>query len=324
MAHVVLFAATTLANAEWKMYQRSAPHMGTRWHIALYSQQPQTANRAFERAFAVVAEIDLALSNYRADSELTKLCRSAPHEAFVPVSEHLWCVLKAADRMSKRTGGAFDVTVGPLTRRWRRAHARKELPSAEVLRREREKVGYQLIEFADHGRGVRLKRARMQIDLGGIAKGYAVDAAMKAIESSGVTSALVNGGGDLAVSEAPPGERGWVVTLSSHPKEKPREIRLANAAVATSGDAWQFIELDGQRYSHIVDPRTGLGVTHRVTASVIAPTCMQADAWASTLCVVPKAAKQWATEQKWLHWMTTTVDAGEQSLLEFSKAFPRD
>lgn len=265
--------------------------MGTKWHVALYSQDAKTANAAFRRAWEMVDEIERDLTNYSATSELNRLCASSPHEQPVPVGRHLWITLQAAHRMSLKTEGAFDVTIGPVSKLWRRARKKKQMPDGDKLTAALQSVGYQLIEYHPQTTSVQLTKANMQIDLGGIAKGYAVDQALAALRQCGITSALVNGGGDLAVSAPPPGEDAWHVEVAGlNPNGKTRKIALANAAVATSGDAWQFLIIDKQRYSHIIDPRTGLGTTRRITASVVAPNCMQADALASACCVLDTEA----------------------------------
>jgi thiamine biosynthesis lipoprotein len=123
----------------------------------------------------------------------------------------------------------------------------------------------------------------MRVDLGGLAKGYAVDEALAVLRELGYSRAMVDGGGDLAVSDAPPGKPHWEVQVEAATGQV---LSLRHAAVATSGDVYQFVEVDGVRYSHIIDPRKGLGITNRVQVSVVADHCMKADAWASAICVL--------------------------------------
>lgn len=271
------------------IYRRSAPFMGTTWHIALYSDNSETANAAFQLAWAKIDEIERDLTNYDNNSELNRLCNSSPHEQPVPVGSHLWKVLTTSDALSRKTAGAFDVTVGPFTKLWRRARRRGELPSTDSLQACRASVGFQAIGFLPKTQSVRLTKPGMLIDLGGIAKGYAVDETLRALAGAGIRSALVNGGGDLAVSDPPPGKPGWEVKLAgldAQTDSAKETIMLTQQAIATSGDAWQFLEINGKRYSHILDPRTGIGTSQRITVTVIAPTCMQADGWASALAVL--------------------------------------
>ena len=300
-AFALLFLALPVTAEEWKQYRQSASHMGTKWHIALYSRTPEAANTAFERAWKLIGEIDSTLTNYSADSELNLLCNGAPHEAPVRVGEHLWTVMSAANALSKETDGAFDVTIGPVSKLWRRARKRKQMPDLEKLARARELVGAGFVRLVPETKSIQLLKPRMQIDLGGIAKGYAVDQAIEAITTAGIESALVNGGGDLRVSGSPPDKEAWTVEVANLMSDSrtPSRTPLVHAAIATSGDAWQFVLIDGKRYSHIIDPKTGLGVTRRTATTVRAPTCMQADALASVICVLtPEKGMQLADTKK--------------------------
>lgn len=270
------------------MHQQSASHMGTKWHIALYSRDTNAANRAFAKSWSVIEEIDNRLTNYEANSELNQLCRSSPHATAVKVSDHLWHVLREAHKLSKQTDGAFDVTIGPISKLWRRSRRKKHLPDQATLAAAKHSVGYRLIQYKPDLQSVRLANPKMQIDLGGIAKGYAVDRAIDVLLDHGVKDALVNGGGDLRVIGSPPGKPGWTVEVSGiRAGDDRKSMVLTNAAIATSGDAWQYVTIGGVRYSHIIDPRTGLGTTQSKTVTVKAPTCIAADGLASALSVLP-------------------------------------
>ncbi len=264
--------------------------MGVPFRIVLYADSEATANEVFAAAFRRIAELNSRLSDYDPDSELMQLCRSSGPGQPVSVSHDLFQVLRQAEQISRQSGGAFDVTVGPVVRLWRRARRQNELPDAEQLALARTRVDYRLVRLDAEHRTVELGKDEMRLDLGGIAKGYAVDEALKILRERGITSALVDGGGDLVVSDAPPGQSGWRLGIAAlrTPEDEPAEyLMLKNAAIATSGDAYQFIEIDGVRYSHLVDPRTGLGLTTRSSVTVIAPDGLRADAWASALSVLP-------------------------------------
>jgi thiamine biosynthesis lipoprotein len=268
-------------------------HMGTQFHVVLYSDDQVAANRAIGQAFARIAALDRALSNYQPDSELNQLCRHSPQQGAIPVSLDLWHVLRTADALSRRTDGAFDVTIGPLTKLWRRARRRHELPAPERIAEARERVGYRLVRYRQDPPAVLLERPGMQLDLGGIAKGYATDEALRVLREAGITRALVNGGGDLSVGNPPPDAAGWRVDVASFDAGSPMDgatptepLVLANAAVATSGDLHQFVDIDGERYSHILEPRTGQALTRRSLVTVVAPRGIDADGWASALSVL--------------------------------------
>lgn len=262
--------------------------MGTQWHIALYAEDASSANAGLEQAWAEIREIDKQLSHYQSDSELNQFCREAPHQDYIQVGEHLAEVLHAAADVSQKSAGYFDVTIAPVANLWRRARAKHALPKPEQLAEAREKVHWQYVQFGKQPRQVRITKPGVKIDLGGIAKGYAVDRAIAVLQTAGIRTALVNGGGDLRAIGTTPESQGWPVEISGiRPSDSRRTLTLHNAALATSGDAWQYLEVDGKRYSHLIDPHTGIGSTRRMSVSVHAPTCMQADALASALSVMP-------------------------------------
>ncbi len=276
------------AEAGIKRYERRERHMGTEFEITLYAEDDEVARQAWEAAFARIGQLDDRLSNYRSASELSRLSNSSPHTAGVPVSDDLWRVLQSADRVSRLSEGAFDVTVGPLSKLWRRARRDRRWPDPQRLAQARASVGYQQVKFDPAHESVRLKAANMLLDLGGIAKGYALDQALMQLRQHGVARGLINGGGDIMAGDPPPGKAGWQVGVAGLRADDPIEqwLTVHNSAVATSGDLWQFVEIDGQRYSHLIDPRTGIGLTERSSVTVIAPTGIQADAWASALSVM--------------------------------------
>ncbi len=246
------------------------PHMGTRFRIILYAADEPTARAAAKAAFARVAALDDSMSDYKPQSELMRLCARAGGEP-VPVSEELFTVLSKAQSVSEASGGAYDVTVGPVVRLWRLARKTLRMPDAAKLAKARELVGYQNVRLDPAVKTVQLLKPGMQLDLGGIAKGFAADEALKALTKHGIRSALVAAGGDIAVSGPPPGKEGWDVAIAPLEVGDPvPHLLLRDAAVSTSGDAEQYVEIGGVRYSHIVDPRTGLGLTGRSEVTVVA------------------------------------------------------
>ncbi|HUR29500.1 MAG TPA: FAD:protein FMN transferase [Planctomycetota bacterium] len=276
-------------------FEFEEPGMGTRFRIVLYAPDDRVAASASAAAFARLAALEACLSDYDPDSELSQLSRASDVAAPTPwiaVSQDLGTVLARAREISDASDGAFDVTCGTATRLWRRAFREGELPAAEALSLARASIDWRAVELAqDHGRARLLLRG-MRLDLGGIAKGYALDEMLLVLESAGVRSALVDGGGDVAVSAAPPGERGWRIDLGPATVSAPRgpTLVLADAAVATSGDLERSAEIGGTRYSHIVDPRTAHGLTERRGASVVARDGMTADAFATAATVVGPSA----------------------------------
>lgn len=273
---------------ELTRYEADAPRMGTTFRIVLYAPDAATAKKATDAAFARVSALEAVMSDYTPTSEVMRLCAANdadPGKAF-PVSEDLAAVLAAALDVSRRTDGAFDVSVGPLSKLWRETRKTKALPSNEVLAAARAQVGYRMIEL--DGRTVRLKVAGMRLDFGGIGKGFAADEALVTMRKHGISRALVAASGDITVGDPPPGRNAWTVDAAPVAKDRPaRRVTLANASVSTSGDLFQFVEVGGVRYSHVLDPTTGLGLTGRRSATVIAPRGALADALTKALSVMP-------------------------------------
>lgn len=246
-------------------------HMGTVFRITAYSSDPVGAFRA---AFDRIAVLDSELSDYKPDSELNRICR----ENQGPISDDLYRVLKTALQVSADSGGAFDITLGPVIRLWRL----KRVPEHEQLEQAMKRVGYRHVVLEEHY--VKLELSGMQLDLGAIAKGFAAEEALMVLRAHGVASALVAASGDLAIGDPPPGKAGWTVALE--PLHERRVVEIRNTFVGTSGDEEQFVQASGVRYSHIVDSRTGMGLTKRVGVTVIANSGMLADALGTTLSVV--------------------------------------
>jgi thiamine biosynthesis lipoprotein len=274
--------------AALKKYHFSEPHMGTTVSITLYAKDEATANKAAQAAFARVAELDGIMSDYKPASELMQLCKKAGGPP-VPVSKDLFTVLEYAQEVSQKSDGALDVTVGPVVRLWRKARRTRELPSAEALAKARALVGYEKMKLDPKKRTVQLTLMGMLLDLGAIAKGFTADCILAVLRQFGITRAMAVLGGDIAVGEAPPRAKGWKIgiALLKNPLAKPAHyVLLTNKGVSTAGDVEQYVEIGGKRYSHIVDPKTGLGLVGRMSVTVIAKNGLTADALDTTACVL--------------------------------------
>ncbi|NOX52887.1 MAG: FAD:protein FMN transferase [Planctomycetes bacterium] len=309
-----LLATTGWADSPPKRYQFAQIHMGVPVQITLYAADEQTANQAARAAWARVAELDRILSDYRSDSELLRLCRTSGPGHPVKVSRELLFVIEQSVRLSRRSGGAFDITVGPLVRLWRRARRRKERPSEQRLADALRAVGYEAIRIDRDANTIELLKPNMRLDLGGVAKGYVTDEALKVLRRHGCPRALIDAGGDIVVGAPPPGRAAWRIEVADPPfaeasgerrnaptgpprapgrtgsepqsPSRPRILMLKDAAVATSGDTYQFVEIEGVRYSHIIDPRTGEPLTTRCSVTVVAPDGLTADGLASAVSVL--------------------------------------
>jgi thiamine biosynthesis lipoprotein len=258
--------------------------MGVAARVELYAPGEREARAGAAGAFARMAELEAVMSDYRPDSELMRLCARAGGPP-VAVSRDLFDVLSRAQEISGKTDGAFDVTVGPLVDLWREARRSGVLPSAEAVSEAKRKVGFEHVALDPSVPSVRLAAPGMRLDLGGIGKCYAADEALRRLRDTGHPRCLVAIGGDIVAGDPPPGGAGWKVAVE-RPDGLEKMMVLARRAVSSSGDTQQFVEIGGRRYSHIVDPATGLGLTSRIGATVSAPDGATADALATAVCVL--------------------------------------
>ncbi len=288
-----LLALPVAAQPERHAFVRQ--QMGTEVRIVLWASDSLTARGAANLAFARIDSLERLLSDYISGSELNRLSATAGADSSVRVSRDLWVVLSRSLALSEETGGAFDVTVGPLTRLWRWAKRRSRLPSEDRLRESRSAVGYSYISLDSTTRSVTLLKDGMRLDLGGIAKGYAADEALRVLRQRGVDRALVDAGGDIAVGRAPPGMPGWTISVGSRLENGVVTLEqrlIAKLGVATSAANYRHIESEGLRISHILDPRSGTFLTSERHVTVVAVSGMEADALASACSVLePQAAR---------------------------------
>jgi thiamine biosynthesis lipoprotein len=265
------------------------PVMGTVFRIELYAEDKAAAERAVAAALKRLEEIDALASDYLPESELSRFNRE-PANRPVDVSKDLFALIERSVQIARQTEGAFDITSAYAIQQWRRARRQKQLPTAEQTRKAVAMTDWRELTLDAGERTVTKLKEGLLIDLGGIGKGYAADAALAVLKDHGITRALVAGSGDLAIGDAPPGKKGWSVSLrtfeSAEESDGAIRVSLANCGCSTSGDLHQFLELDGVRYSHIVDPGTGLGLTERIACTVIAPDATTSDALATAMCVM--------------------------------------
>jgi FAD:protein FMN transferase len=289
---VLALSIASIPAATLDRFEFERPQMGVPFRIVLYAPNRAAAERAATAAFDRVHELNAILSDYESDSELSKLSRSAGQGKVVPVSSDLWTVLESAQSLAAKSQGAFDITIGPAVTVWRRARRTRSMPPQNELDEILRRIGFQYLKLDRKDHTAELAVAGMRLDLGGIAKGFAVDEAMKELSKRGITNALVAAAGDILVSEPPPTQSGWRIAVSGLDVTgdgTSRNVLLKNAAISTSGDLAQHVELGGKRYSHIVDPHTGIGLTDHSVVTVIAANSMLADSLATAVSVLGPA-----------------------------------
>lgn len=263
--------------------------MGVEWVVTVYAETAGAGSAAVEAALDEAVRLDAILSDYSAESELSRLSAAAPTADPVAVGADLWEVLERAVAIRDASAGAFDPTVGPLTALWRQSRKSGTLPSQRRLEAARAAVGPDTLRLLPDERAVLLLRPGMRLDLGGIGMGFAIDRMLRLLGGRGIASALVDASGDVGASAPPPGADGWRIAVDpipGRPAAVQGHVALAHAAITTSGDARQAVTIGGRRYSHIVDPRTGLGIAGPAAVTVIAPDATAADALATAANVL--------------------------------------
>jgi len=270
-------------------YEYASIQMGSRCSIVLYTESEPRAAAAAEHAFDTIAAIEDTLTDYRPNSEAMR-ATNLPSGKWIAISPILADVLDRSRSFYELSNGALDPTVGGFTHLWRAAKREQRIPTPEELSKARETVGFNLIELDTEHHRVRFRKPGIILDFGAIGKGYAADKAIEVLRSHGITAALVDMGGDLAMGEPPPDQpKGWAISVQPGNSAE-WSAPLHNAAIATSGDLERHYEHNGIRYSHILDPRTGMGITAPRAVTVIARDATTADAAASIVSVLGEPA----------------------------------
>ena len=266
--------------------------MGTLVEITLSHSDPDLIQTAATEAFDEMQRIEKLMSTHLPGSEISRINRAAGKKA-VPVSLEVEEVIREGLYWSRQSGGAFDITIQPLVQLWDLEGEKELVPGRNTIKKTASLVNYKNIEIVDHQ--VKLNRAGMAINVGGLAKGYAVDRAVSLLRSK-VSNGIVNAGGDLYAFGQKNPATSWNIGLQ-HPR-KPQELlaafALKNMAVATSGDYQRYFIKDGVRYHHIFDPQTGMPARGMVSASIITTEAMEADALATAVFVMgPEKGIEW-------------------------------
>ncbi|HUS72848.1 MAG TPA: FAD:protein FMN transferase [Sedimentisphaerales bacterium] len=273
--------------------------MGTFAHLKAVSKDPDKAKKCVETAFAEIQKVDDLMSDYKSNSEISKVNRDA-FKGPVKVSRSTFEVLQKSAEFSRLSEGAFDITIGPLTKLWRSAAEANSVPTDAELEQARSKVGYEKLYLDANELTVRFAVDGMKLDLGGIAKGYAIDRAIEAMQTGGAIGGMVDVGGDIRCFGLPRQDRDtWRVGLQNPTQIEAGEqnhvvgagqvllvLKLENAAVATSGGYRRFVLIEGKKHSHIMDRKTGAGAVGLSSATIISQNAIHADALATAVSVM--------------------------------------
>ena len=271
-----------------RRFSYSREKMGSPFDIIFYHVDSLHANKLADECFLYVDSLVTIFSDYIDSSELNKLSNTSGGKNAVVVSPALYDVLLQSQKAYKLSNGAFDITVGPLTKLWRKARKEKRFPDSLSIVKAKQLVGFYKLKIYTTSKSVKLIQPGMQLDLGGIAQGYIAQKVLDRLKQHSIKKVLINVSGDIAIGDSPPGKQGWTIGinmpgLAEELQEK--KLLLSNCSVSTSGDVYQYLEYNGKRYSHIIDPRTGYGVIHQRNVTVITNDGATAD-WLATACSI--------------------------------------
>ncbi len=271
MLSLILAFLHTTSSHQQTRYEDSRISMACAYSIVAYGEDESKASAAVTAALDEVDRIDRLMSHYKPESPLSQLNRKAASEA-VKVEPELFDFIAECLHYSRESNGAFDVTVGPLLKAWGFFRGEGRMPKAGELAEARSKVGWQHVILDNKEKTIRFDRAGVELDLGGIAKGYAVDRAVEVLKQHGINRALVSACGSTIYGlGSPPGEDAWKVKLRDpvSSQKTAMTVRLKDRALSVSGSYEKFFDLGGKRYSHIFDPRTGWPVQGVLSVAVL-------------------------------------------------------
>ena len=285
---VILILTYANVSAQEKRFNFTQPKMGSPFTITFYHSDTILANQLANNCFLLVDSLVAIYSDYIDSSELNRLSATSGQGRFVTVTPALYKILLYSQRAYLLSEKTFDISVGPLTRFWRKARKETRFPELNEILEKKKAVGFDKIKFDTITKTVCLTQPGMQLDLGGIAQGYIAQKVLERLQQYNIHIALINVSGDIAIGNPPPGKSGWSIGINVPQQEEKllnKKLLLYNCAVSTSGDVYQFFEHNGKRYSHIIDPRTGYGITTPRNVTVIAKDATTAD-WLATACSI--------------------------------------
>lgn len=280
----LLFYLTASLHAQDKRYTFEKGLMGSPFKLVFYASDDSLAQKAAQSAFKRIEQLNEIMSDYADGSEINRLSAQSGSGRWIPVSKDLFAILTISQDISRKTKGAFDVTVGPIVQLWRRAIRQRTFPSKKEIAEARSKIGFHKMKLDSAGQQVLLTQAGMRLDIGGLGKGFAAEEAIKVLKTYGIKSVMMDAGGKVVLTHAPPGSNGWKIVVSNG-NDSLKTLELANTTLATSGPTYRHLDFKGVRYSHIVNPKTGIGLRFHVRTTVIASNGTVSDALATAFSV---------------------------------------
>jgi thiamine biosynthesis lipoprotein len=294
----ILLLPVTLS-AQLKRFHFTQNKMGSPFNIIFYCIDSSEATQLADNCYSLVDSMNTIFSDYSSSSEVGRLAEYKINQE-QQVSDELLNMLILSREAWIKSEKTFDVTIGALTQLWRKVKNEKRFPSADEIKRATQATGFNNLVLSISAKTILFKKKEMRLDFGGIVKGYAAQKVIDYLQSKNITQALADAGGDIVTSDAPPEKNGWSIGINLPEEENElwdKKLELKNYSVATSGDVYRFTLHNGKKYSHIIDPRSGYGVTSQRNVTVIAKDGATAD-WLATACSILPIEKALALARK--------------------------
>jgi thiamine biosynthesis lipoprotein len=315
----LLFLTPLSLSAQLKRFEFSQIKMGSPFNIIFYYSDSTGAVQLAKECFLMVDSLNRIFSDYDSASEASRL----PEQANQPVklSDELFSIILLSKHAWVKSGKTFDVSMGALTQLWRKAGKEKRFPAAEEINTAKAVSGFENVVINEADKSISFKKPGIRFDFGGIVKGYAAQQVIDYLKTKHISAALADAGGDIAMSETPPGKSGWRIAINLPGSETAywdKKPELQNCAVATSGDVYRYSIHEGKKYSHIIDPRSGYGVTSQRNVTVIAADGATAD-WLATACSILPVKKAMRLARKENAALFMTMLKGEKVIIYKSR-----
>jgi thiamine biosynthesis lipoprotein len=311
-------------SAQLKRFQFSESKMGSPFNLIFYHTDSAEAVLIAKGCLSIVDSLNNVFSDYSSTSEVGKLA-SMSLVKDQKVSDELFSMINWSKQAWERSGKTFDITIGALTQLWRKAKKENRFPSEAEIKTAKDLTGFKNLIINERSKTISFKHPGIRFDFGGIVPGYAAQRVIDFLKTKNINIALADASGDIVMGDAPPGKNGWIIGVNLPENEIEvwdKKLELKNFAVSTSGDIYRYTIHNGKKYSHIIDPRTGYGVTSQRNVTVIAKYGADAD-WLATACSILPVKKALALAKKEHAAIMIATLSGEKIVTYKSKSFDK-
>jgi thiamine biosynthesis lipoprotein len=311
-------------SAQLKRFEFSGNKMGSSFNIIFYHTDSTEAVSLSKECFLLVDSLNNIFSDYSSGSEVGKLALQT-NQTDIKVSDELFAMIIRSKDVWKRSGKTFDITIGPLTQLWRKSKKENSFPSEAEIKVAKDLTGFKNLIINERSKTISFKKPGIRLDFGGIVPGYVAQRVIDLLKTKNINIALVDASGDIVLSDAPPGKDGWTIGINLPENENEiwdKKLELKNFAVSTSGDVYRHTIHNGIKYSHIIDPKTGYGVTSQRNVTVITKYGADAD-WLATACSILPIKKALALANKEHAAILIATMNGEKIVTYKSKSFDK-